>query len=394
MIKRYQVFVSSTYEDLQQERQEVMQALLELDCIPAGMELFPAADDDQWTLIKEMIRDCDYYIVIVGGRYGSIGPMGISFTEMEYRYAVDIGKPVLAFLHKDPTTLQAFKVDTEPELQAKLREFRTFTQRKMCRFWSTAAELGGMVSRSLVRIIKHAPAVGWVKADQLPTGNPALELLELRKQLEQTKAQLRDAVRGANSVGLVQTFGRQGDFGTESDWLTVLGSAIERVDMMGRTLYGWTQSVETAEIIIKKIREEQVKFRVLIMAQNNHALPILEENRVNIAAALTSKLAAVSQWTDRIRLALSPDERLLFDVRCFENLPLYFSYLRIDDSFFVTFYLSSANSSSSPMIRLQHVGGSWTTAYAREFETIWTLSSTLPSSGFQPDDGAHQSGAS
>ena len=47
--KRYQVFVSSTYADLQDERQEVMQALLELDCIPAGMELFPAANEDQWT---------------------------------------------------------------------------------------------------------------------------------------------------------------------------------------------------------------------------------------------------------------------------------------------------------------------------------------------------------
>ena len=35
MNKRYQVFVSSTFEDLQEERKEVMQALLELDCIPA-----------------------------------------------------------------------------------------------------------------------------------------------------------------------------------------------------------------------------------------------------------------------------------------------------------------------------------------------------------------------
>lgn len=60
MEKRYQVFVSSTYENLLEPRQEVMQALLELDCIPAGMELFPAADDDQWTLIKRVIEDCDY----------------------------------------------------------------------------------------------------------------------------------------------------------------------------------------------------------------------------------------------------------------------------------------------------------------------------------------------
>ena len=49
---KHQVFVSSTYKDLLDERQEVMQALLELFCIPVGMELFPAADDDQWTLIK------------------------------------------------------------------------------------------------------------------------------------------------------------------------------------------------------------------------------------------------------------------------------------------------------------------------------------------------------
>src|ERR1044071_8458243 len=98
MDKRYQVFVSSTYRDLQEERQEVMQALLELDCIPAGMELFPAANEDQWTLIKRVIDDCDYYIVIVAGRYGSLGPAGVSYTEMEYRYAGERGKPIIAFL--------------------------------------------------------------------------------------------------------------------------------------------------------------------------------------------------------------------------------------------------------------------------------------------------------
>jgi hypothetical protein len=41
MDRRYHVFVSSTYEDLREERREVMQALLALDCIPTGMELFP-----------------------------------------------------------------------------------------------------------------------------------------------------------------------------------------------------------------------------------------------------------------------------------------------------------------------------------------------------------------
>lgn len=76
METRYQVFVSSTYEDLKAERQEVMHALLELDCIPAGMELFPAANEDQWSLIKKVIKECDYYIVISAGRYGS-GPLDL-----------------------------------------------------------------------------------------------------------------------------------------------------------------------------------------------------------------------------------------------------------------------------------------------------------------------------
>jgi hypothetical protein len=85
--KRYQVFVSSTYADLKEERQHVTQALMEMDCIPAGMELFPATDEEQWEFIKRIIDDCD--LLIIGGRYGSTTDEGISYTEKEYDYAVE-----------------------------------------------------------------------------------------------------------------------------------------------------------------------------------------------------------------------------------------------------------------------------------------------------------------
>ena len=68
---KHQVFVSSTYKDLVEERKEVIHAHLGVDCIPAGMELFPATDEDAWSLIKEIIDNCDYYILIVAGKYGS-----------------------------------------------------------------------------------------------------------------------------------------------------------------------------------------------------------------------------------------------------------------------------------------------------------------------------------
>lgn len=102
MERRYQVFISSTFVDLVDERREVMQALLEMDCLPAGMELFPAGNTDQWTLIQGVIEQSDYYLVILGGRYGSTTEEGISYTEKEYDYAVELGIPVMGFVVADP----------------------------------------------------------------------------------------------------------------------------------------------------------------------------------------------------------------------------------------------------------------------------------------------------
>jgi len=169
MKKRYQVFVSSTFLDLQEERSEVMQALLELKCIPAGMELFPASNDDQWTLIKNVIDDCDYYLVIIGGRYGSIGPEGMSYTEMEYRYALEQSKPVMAFVHHDPGMLPANQSEATPEGREKLEKFRALVKKKMVRSWKSPSDLGSVVTRSLVQLIETVPATGWIRADQVPT---------------------------------------------------------------------------------------------------------------------------------------------------------------------------------------------------------------------------------
>ncbi len=138
MEKRYQVFVSSTFTDLIDERRAVMQALLELDCIPAGMELFPASDEDSWTLIQQVIDDCDYYLVIVGGRYGSMDPNGVGYTEKEYDYAVASGKHVLGFVHADPGSIPAKHTEKDVHLSAKLEAFRHKVQQKQCKHWMDA----------------------------------------------------------------------------------------------------------------------------------------------------------------------------------------------------------------------------------------------------------------
>jgi len=194
MDKRYQVFVSSTFDDLREERQEVIFALLELDCIPAGMELFPAADEDQWTVIKEVIDDCDYYIVIIGGRYGSLHSTGKSFTQMEYEYAVSKQKPVIAFLHEDPGNIPAGKTEPTDQGKQKLEAFRHLAKKKVVKYWSSPADLGSKVSRSVGQLIKHHPATGWVRANGAAEV-AAPEILRLREIIDDLQAQLDKAAQ-------------------------------------------------------------------------------------------------------------------------------------------------------------------------------------------------------
>lgn len=190
MERKYQVFVSSTYEDLVEERQEVMHALLELDCIPSGMELFPAADEDQWNLIRGVIDECDYYLVILGGRYGSLGPDGIGYTEMEYQYAVESKKPVIGFLHKDPDSLPKKKTEQTQSGQKRFQKFREFVKQKPCKFWETPQELGSVASRSLIMLQRKNPGIGWVRGDMVPDQEAVKEILELRKQIDTLKSEL------------------------------------------------------------------------------------------------------------------------------------------------------------------------------------------------------------
>lgn len=190
MDKRYQVFVSSTFLDLKKERQEVMQALLELDCIPAGMELFPATNETQWDTIKKVIDDCDYYILILAGRYGSIAPDGKSYTEKEYDYAIETNKPILTFIHNDLGKIELDKSEKTPEGQEKLGKFIEKARTRLTKGWSTPAELGSVVSRSMVQLIKNEPAIGWVKADLVPDIESTKEILSLKTEIEKLKSKL------------------------------------------------------------------------------------------------------------------------------------------------------------------------------------------------------------
>ena len=183
MDKRYQVFVSSTYADLKEERQRVIQTVMEMDCIPAGMELFPAADEEQFEFIKRVIDDCDYYLLIIGGRYGSTTTDGISYTEKEYEYAISKGLKVIALVHEEPDSIAYGKSEQDPKRRNRLQKFREkVSSNRLVKFWKSADQLPSLVALSLASTIKTFPAIGWVRGNRAANEDVLGEINELRKE--------------------------------------------------------------------------------------------------------------------------------------------------------------------------------------------------------------------
>lgn len=122
--RKFSIFISSTYEDLKEERQALMGVALENNFIPVGMEQFHAAPTSQWNVITRMIDECDFYLLVIGGRYGSIDEdTGISYTEKEYNYAKTKGLPVLVLI-KESSAITESEQDTGDEKYDKYTKMR------------------------------------------------------------------------------------------------------------------------------------------------------------------------------------------------------------------------------------------------------------------------------
>jgi hypothetical protein len=160
------VFISSTFEDLREERAEVQKAILRLGCLPIGMELFPAADDDAWGFITREIQRSDYYVLIVGGRYGSVDADGVSFTEKEYRLAKKLGKPCLVFVRSEAQPVPEIKREQDEEKRGKLKQFiLELNSSRLTRSFESLHQLGADALYSLTELRKSRPTPGYTRSD-------------------------------------------------------------------------------------------------------------------------------------------------------------------------------------------------------------------------------------
>lgn len=154
MEKKYQIFISSTYKDLIEARSKVRDAILSMMHFPVGMEMFNAADEEQWEIIQETIDSSDYYVLILGQRYGSViesgSDAGISYTEKEFRYAREKKIPILVFIIDDDVAIKPEFMEKDPESIKKLADFKIEAKKgRTVQWWTNIDELAREVSESL-----------------------------------------------------------------------------------------------------------------------------------------------------------------------------------------------------------------------------------------------------
>jgi cell division septum initiation protein DivIVA len=204
MQKKLQVFISSTFIDLQEERQIAVESVLNAGHIPAGMELFKSGDKTQKEVIKKWIDESDVYMLILGGCYGSIDDeTGMSYTHWEYEYAGEIGKPRFAVVINDDTLEEKVKKlglkVTERKNVKQYQEFKELVLSKMSKFYSDLKDIKITVLESLKEFEKDKSLSGWISGKDIEESNnfekENYQLLkensELKKQIEKLEIKLK-----------------------------------------------------------------------------------------------------------------------------------------------------------------------------------------------------------
>jgi hypothetical protein len=174
------IYISSTYGDLREHRDQVYRALRELGHDVVAMEDYVAADQRPFAKCLADVAACQLYVGIFAHRYGYIpdqdNPQGRSITELEYRHAQEEGKPCLVFLLDDAAPWQLGWVDAvtgDGDRGARIRALREELRReRLVSFFSTADELARKVNAAVTNQLAELAA--GLQPYQLREGLPAI----------------------------------------------------------------------------------------------------------------------------------------------------------------------------------------------------------------------------
>ncbi|MGE4179953.1 MAG: DUF4062 domain-containing protein [Limisphaerales bacterium] len=199
--RKLQVFISSTYEDLKEERQAAVEAVLKAGHIPAGMELFSSGNESQMQVIQQWINESDVFLLILGGRYGTIDPQtNKSYIHLEYEYAIEKNKPHFSCVINDSALDDKVKRDGRTSLELKnqteYEAFRKIVSSNVVDFWSDLKDIKLAISNKLNEYERDDNLTGWVRPE---TQINTVTLTNSIAKLTQDNIELRK--QASNNIG-------------------------------------------------------------------------------------------------------------------------------------------------------------------------------------------------
>jgi Domain of unknown function (DUF4062) len=143
------IYVSSTFTDLQEVRDQVRLTLRRLQHEDVAMEYYVAEDRRPLDRCLADVDRCDLYLGIFAWRYGFIPPgKDKSVTELEYRRARDNGKKCLVLLldKKASWPVERIEFAAMGRIEALREELQ---QEAMTAFFTSGQDIGARVAEAL-----------------------------------------------------------------------------------------------------------------------------------------------------------------------------------------------------------------------------------------------------
>ncbi|MGP5372936.1 DUF4062 domain-containing protein [Psychrobacter alimentarius] len=296
MRKRLQVFISSTYIDLIEERQAAVGAVLKSGHIPAGMELFNASDKSQLEIIKRWIDESDVYMLILGGRYGSVEPeSGISYTELEYDYALEIEKPLFAVVINENALEEKIKKHGSSVMEvsnpSELKLFRAKVLNNMSSFFEDIKDIRLAVMESLPEIASTRELAGWISGNEIPDTKGLVD--EIAKLNNDVKELTKQNSILSNKVGQYTKVTNSSEF----DELEKILNSIE-VKIPPNIIDGRENVIQTLFVLFETVQETLVT-GVTNQSQQHESVYFLYNNvcpKLQIHGLVQNEKVASVRW--------------------------------------------------------------------------------------------------
>jgi Domain of unknown function (DUF4062) len=379
MDRKLQVFISSTYTDLKDERQAAVEAILRAGHIPAGMELFAAGDQSQMEVIRNWIDDSDVFLLILGGRYGSIEPeSGKSYVQIEYEYALAKRKPWFAcVIYNDELKRrgnQDYEIFRETKNVDKLENFRsTLTSKTLVQFWSDPRDIKLAIFQSLSDFSQRKNIQGWVK-DSIDFQSIMLQFTQLSTEHSKIKSE-KNNYRSLGLSNIYRDFSRE-QFREKlekedvSNGIDILQTFAPNLDYFKEALIKCLNKGANIRLLLSWPKSPAAKLREDALSRYNKN-SILSVTRSNVEQEVTKNLETLEEIFRRINNLEAKCAGSL-QVRLYNSIPSISMY-RINDYFLIGVFLHGRLAVSSFQLELTGMDTTLVYVCSSEFNQIWEM---------------------